>query len=601
MVSLYAVNIRETNMNLADALATFQFCKKKVTPARLMTKWGEALDAENVLPEYPRPQFMRNSYRNLNGWWEYAITKGLMFPAGYDGRILVPFSPESLLSGAEHILQPDEYLWYRRTFTLEGLGVQYNGHVFLNFGAVDEETDIWVNGSKLCHHAGGYLAFSVDITDAVDLSDLHAVNTVTVCVSDSTDTSWKNRGKQKLIHGGMFYTPQSGIWQTVWLEAVPAIYLRELKITPLFDEKAVIITSFVSAACMVKINMAGMQYSCAANIPYRISLPDMHPWSPEDPYLYDLTVTAAGDTVRSYFAMRKFSTGMDDSGIPRLFLNNEPYFQDGILDQGYWPDGLYTAPSDDAMIYDIASAKAMGFNMIRKHLKIEPMRWYYHCDRLGMIVWQDMINGGGRSITTFLLSLPADLPFVNSHFSDRNHYLFSRRSRRGRAEWLRQCAEAMHQLYNCPCIGEWTAFNEGWGQFDALDVYKRMRSWDSTRIIDHASGWYDQGGGDIKSVHSYFSPLKVVPDDRPFCLTEYGGLSMRVEGHSYSSEVFAYEKHSDSTALQTAFDGLREKIYRLQGDGLAAAVYTQLSDVEEEVNGIFTYDRKVQKLTGPAE
>ena len=584
-------------MNIAEAMSTFQIGKKKVTPTRLLTKWGETLDPEHVLPEYPRPQFRRNSYMSLNGYWEYAVTKRSTMPVRYDGHILVPFSPEALLSGVDHVLQPDEFLWYRRTFTLEGLGVPDNGHIFMNFGAVDEEATVFVNGQRLCCHSGGYLAFSVDITGAVDLSDTKYHNTVVVCVTDSTDTSWKNRGKQKLHPGGMFYTSQSGIWQTVWLEAVPYIYIKELKITPLFDESAVLITVFTSAPCTAAIDLDGTKYTAVSGDPCRIDIHDMRPWSPEDPYLYDFSVSAGSDFVESYFAMRKFSVDRDAEGTPRIFLNNEPYFNDGILDQGYWSDGLYTAPSDEAMTCDIRTAKSIGFNMIRKHIKIEPMRWYYHCDRLGMIVWQDMLNGGGRSLMAFLLYLPTALPFVTSHFGDGNYPLFSRASRRGRAEWLKECAETVHQLYNCPCIAEWTAFNEGWGQFDALEVCERIRSWDATRLVDHASGWYDQGGGDIMSVHNYFRTLKVIPDERPFCLTEYGGLSMHVDGHSYSTEDFAYEKHSDPDALQTAFDGLREKIYRLQGDGLAAAVYTQMSDVEEEVNGILTFDRKVNKLS----
>ena len=597
-------------MNIAEALSTFQFGKKKVTPSRLMTVWGEALCPDDVLPEYPRPQLRRASYKNLNGYWEYSVTEGRSVPSVWDGRILVPFSPETILSGVGHILQPHEYLWYRRTFTLQGLfgcesyrtvsGAGVNGRIIMNFGAVDETSSVWVNGIHICRHCGGYLAFSADITNAVDISDPYAENTVTVCVTDSTDSSWKNRGKQKLSPGGMFYTPQSGIWQTVWLEWVPEIYIKELKITPVYDDSAVDITVFSSEPAPVLITLSsGSEVSTLSGVRCRIGINDMHPWSPEDPYLYSFSagLTApGGDTVSSYFAMRKFSVDTDRTGIPRIFLNNRPYFMDGVLDQGYWSDGMYTAPSDDAMIYDIQTMKALGFNMIRKHLKIEPMRWYYHCDRLGMIVWQDMLNGGGRSLMAFLLYLPTALPFVTSHFTDSSYPLFSRSSRRGRREWLSECRSTIHQLYCCPCIAEWTAFNEGWGQFDALKVCELMHSWDSTRLIDHASGWYDQGGGDIRSVHNYFRSLKVIPDERPFCLTEYGGLSMHIYGHSYSTEDFAYEKHTDPEAFRTAFEGLREKIQRLKNDGLAAAVYTQVSDVEEEVNGILTFDRKINKL-----
>ena len=593
-------------MKFKEALATFQIGKKKVTPAKLLTPWGEKINPENLLKEYPRPQMRRNSYKSLNGFWEYAFTdcshmqSDTAFPVSWDGRILVPFSPETILSGVERTLRPDEFLWYKRQFTVDDLMLQNtpdgNGHVLLHFGAVDEETAVWINGARMCEHSGGYLSFTVDITDAVRTDE---ANTLTVRVRDTTDTSWHNRGKQKLNPGGMFYTAQSGIWQSVWLEYVPEIYIKELKITPLFDESAVLITAFTSFPCLVDITSCGGTFRCNSGTPCRIYVRDMHAWSPEDPHLYDFTamIPLSGDRVESYFAMRKFSAGRDNKGIPRLFLNNEPYFLNGVLDQGYWSDGLYTAPSDEAMIYDISSMKSLGFNMIRKHIKIEPMRWYYHCDRLGMIVWQDMINGGGRSLMAFLLYLPTTLPFVKTNFPDCNYPLFSRSSERGRRIWTDQCMETIRQLYNCPCIGEWTAFNEGWGQFDSLEIYDLIKRCDHTRIIDHASGWYDQGGGDIRSEHNYFSTLRVVIERRPFCLTEYGGLSLHIDGHSYSSEDFAYEKFKSPEELQKAFIALRKKTDRLQTEGLAAAVYTQVSDVEEEVNGILTFDRRVNKLS----
>ena len=318
-------------------------------------------------------------------------------------------------------------------------------------------------------------------------------------------------------------------------------------------------------------------------------------WSPECPHLYGISVEAGDDRIESYFGMRKFGVGKDEKGITRLFLNGKPYFQNGILDQGYWPESLYTPPSDEAMIYDIETAKHLGFNMIRKHLKVECARWYAHCDHIGMLVWQDMINGGGRSIRTFLLYLPTVLPFVTTEFKDHCYPLFSRTSKTGREWWKRECRETIRQLYNTPCISLWVLFNEGWGQFDAEEMTEMVRLLDSTRQIDHASGWYDQGAGDIKSLHNYFRPLKVRPEQRAFAFSEYGGYTYPVPGHRYCEKTFGYRTYQNRKQYQKAMDALAEKIHQLEREGLAAAVYTQLSDVEEETNGILTYDRRVCK------
>lgn len=577
-------------MNIKDALSTFQFGKKEVSRNSLLTPWGEKLDPDHVLTEYPRPQMRRSSFTILNGYWEYAITESPRPPQVFDGKILVPFSPETTLSGVGRQLMPEEYLWYRRKIRIDA--VPESKRLFLNFGAVDEEAAVFLNGIMVKEHSGGYLSFSAELTDAVK----EGVNILSIRVRDSSDTSWKNRGKQKLAPGGMFYTAQSGIWQTVWLEWTPVDFIRELKITPLLDSGDVRITVFTSSFIPAEITVCGISAKAVSGKPCLIHIKELHPWSPEDPFLYPVVIKAGEDTVYSYFAMRKYSVAQDKKGISRLFLNNKPYFQNGVLDQGYWSDGLYTAPSDEALVNDILSMKALGFNMIRKHLKIESMRWYYHCDRLGMIVWQDMLNGGGRSLMTFLLYLPTALPFVTSQFSDRNYPLFSRTSAKGRRSWLLECRETIHQLYNCPCIGLWTAFNEGWGQFDALKVTAKIKSWDSTRPVDHASGWYDQGGGDVKSLHNYFRALKIKPEARPFCFSEYGGLSCHITGHSWSSQDFAYTKFKNPEELKKAFFSLREKILKLKDEGLAAAVYTQVSDVEEEINGILTFDRKINKL-----
>ena len=347
----------------------------------MLTPWADTLDRAQPLPEYPRPQMVRDSYLNLNGPWSYAITTSASKPAQADGTILVPFSPESELSGVGHVLQPEEYLWYIRTVTLpDGFNV---GRVLLHFGAIDQTATVWCNGVELATHTGGYLPFTVDITEV-----LAKENTILVCVRDATNKSQLPRGKQTLHPHGIWYTPQSGIWQTVWLESVPQNYIRSLHVTPLFDAHQVEITVEGEGQCM--IDLEGKRFTFPAGVPAHVPVQSFRPWSPEHPTLYPFSVTLGDDTVYSYFAMRKCSVETDKDGVRRLFLNGKPYFHNGLLDQGYWPDGLYTAPSDDALVYDIQLAKDMGFNMLRKHIKVECDRWYYHCDRLGMLVWQDM-------------------------------------------------------------------------------------------------------------------------------------------------------------------------------------------------------------------
>lgn len=581
-------------MNIKDALSTFQIHKKQDAPHTLTTTWGACLDDKHVLDEYPRPQMRRKEWINLNGLWDYAFTSENHRPLKFDGKILVPFSPESVLSQVKRQLKPGEFLWYHRTFSLSQL--LYGKRLLIHFGAVDQDCSIYLNGKQVGSHQGGYLAFTVDLTRYIHIGS----NTLWIRVRDESDLSWKSRGKQTLNPGGMFYTAQSGIWQTVWMEWVPRNDIRSLRITPDFDDACVTLDIQTHNPTEKVISIYSGEDKLCTHTTFmksiRIPLPDFHPWSPEEPFLYGLTISTQEDEIESYFAMRKFSTGRDERGISRLFLNNRPYFMNGVLDQGYWPDGLYTAPTDEALIFDIASMKNLGFNTIRKHLKIEPLRWYYHCDRMGMIVWQDIPNGGGRSIKTFLCYLPTALPFITTRFADNHYRLFSRSCKAGRKQWLRECRETIDLLYNCPCIALWTLFNEGWGQFDAKRVEARVREWDATRLIDHASGWYDQGGGDIRSVHNYFRPLKVVLENRPFVLSEYGGYTCRIPDHCCTDSSYGYRAFPTPQDFADAFQKLRETIARMEQDGLAAAIYTQLSDVEEEVNGLFTYDRKVCKL-----
>ena len=553
----------------------------------LMTKWGEALDCEHPLPEYPRPQLKRDSYLNLNGRWEYAVTRVNSEPEEYDGEIVVPFPLESELSGVGRVLQPGEYLWYRREFELpEGFNV---GRVLLHFGAVDQSARVWVNGLDACVHTGGYLPFSADITELLE----PGVNVLVVRVADETDTGYHTRGKQKLKPGGIWYSPVSGIWQTVWCESVPENYISSLFITPRLESGSVEITCFGEGRVHAEIDGDG--YDFEAGAPALLKLRDVHAWSPEDPYLYPVKLSLGDDKVESYFALRSVGVGEDRNGVKRLTLNGKPYFQNGLLDQGWWPDGLYTAPSDEAMVFDIAAAKAMGFNMLRKHVKVEPARWYYHCDRLGMLVWQDMPNGGGK-YSAVTVSAPL---LTGRHSSDDKYAKFARRDAAGRDEFREELLDMVSHLYNCPCIVTWVIFNEGWGQFDSESCAEAVMEIDDTRIIDRASGWHDQGGGELKSIHLYFDDYKYSPDKAGRCvvLTEFGGYALPIADHSCPGKPFGYKKFDSQEkfrrALTLLYDG---QIRPACMKGLAAAVYTQLTDVEGELNGLITYDRRVIKL-----
>ena len=556
----------------------------------LMTPWGEHLDENCILTEYPRPQMRRNSYLNLNGRWEYAITDSDESPRRWDGTILVPFSPESALSGVGRSLQPGQTLWYRREVIVPQGFIPADGRLLLHFGAVDQEAAVYWNGRLLGRHMGGYNAFTLDATDA-----LGPRNSLVVRVHDDTDASFHSRGKQKTRRGGIWYTPQSGIWQTVWMEAVPRRYIESLRIVPLFDQSAVEVMVRCSQPLQCEATVDGRTVPFTSGEPARIPMPDFRAWSPEDPYLYDLSVTLGEDRVESYFGMRKMEVRADRGGVKRLFLNGEPYFQSGLLDQGYWPDGLYTAPSDEALIYDIQTAKAMGFNLLRKHIKVEPMRWYYHCDRLGMMVWQDMPSGGGKYRFSTIT-----LPLVTGIHRRDNHYrAFARASSQGRGEYMDELEEMVGQLFNAPSVVLWVPFNEGWGQFDSTLVMERLRALDPTRPVDPASGWHDQGAGELRSLHVYFKPFRFRRDrrGRALALSEFGGYNLRVDGHCFNQKDYGYRRLPDAAALWRDFSRLYEReVLPAVPKGLCASVYTQLSDVEDELNGLMTYDRRVVKL-----
>lgn len=562
----------------------------------LLTEWGEKMDKACPLPEHPRPQMRRERWQCLNGVWEYAIRGASeAAPEAFDGEIVVPFSPECVLSGVERQLLPGQKLWYRRTLHLEAAGRQES--ILLHFGAVDQRCIIRVNGEETGRHEGGYWPFSLDIT----LYAKAGANTLEVEVEDDSDGGIEAFGKQKLRRGGIWYTAQSGIWQTVWCERVPREHIASLRIAPQWRQGRV---SFhlrfsgehpLPATVTVLDGQRVVAQGTTGDGQLQLAIPDCKSWSPKSPFLYDVKIVAGEDAIASYFGMREFGIAPGKDGRLRLTLNGEALFHSGLLDQGYWSDGMYTPPSDEAMVWELARVKSMGFNMLRKHIKIEPLRWYYHCDRLGLLVWQDFVSGAGP----YSPLVTQVLPFVGIRLKDSRYRLFGRQNAAGRQVFTRDMYATVELLYNVVSLAVWVPFNEGWGQFDALDMTRRLRTLDDTRPIDHASGWHDQGGGDFASYHVYyrgFSPKKNTKG-RALALTEFGGYSLPSEGHMASGKLFGYKVFHSEKELEQALFSLYEKdVLRHIPAGLAAAVYTQVSDVEDEINGLFTYDRKHAKV-----
>lgn len=568
----------------------------------IKTDWFDKVDKNCPLSEYPRPQLVRNNWLCLNGSYDYAITgKDASSPEKYDGKILVPFSVESELSGVNKSLKPDDRLWYRRYFTL---GEEFKGkRTLLHFMAVDWQCNVFVNGKEAGSHTGGYNPFCFDITDLL----VDGENELVVKVFDPTDAGHQQRGKQKLETVGFWYTATSGIWQTVWLEPVEETYIKNVKLTPDIDNEkinfSILHNGDKNTEFTAKITFGGetvFEGKVAADD--SVGIKNCKLWSPEEPNLYyvDFTLNQNGkeDKVTAYFGMRKFSVMEDSKGIVRLALNNKPYFQRGLLDQGYWPESQLTAPTDEAMIFDISEMKRLGFNMLRKHIKEEPLRWYYHCDRLGMLVWQDMMSGG----KPLNLIYAGALPNINVHVKDNQYKMFNRDKPEWREEFRQELAGLIDNLYNCVSICCWVPFNEGWGQFDAKEIGEWIKKTDPSRFVDHASGWHDQHGPDFKSVHKYIlpvhAPTKRRTAGRPFVLSEFGGYSWNIDGHVWNrKKSFGYIMFKNTDTLSAAYEKLHVKqIIPLIDKGLCATVYTQVSDVEYEVNGVYSYDRKVLKI-----
>ena len=564
------------------------------------------------LAEYPRPAMRRDSCEILNGPWQYAITQTAEYPAAWQGSILVPYSPEAPASGVNRTLQPGQWLHYHRLFAPPaGEG----GRVLLHFGAVDYACAVQVNGHLAGGHRGGYWPFTLDITDLLNGTGR---NSLWVAVQDPTGHGTQARGKQTLKPGGMFYPAQSGIWQTVWLERVPDNYIQTLTVTPDYDARTVTVRvhtakpgGAVNLWAMVRaggVTIAEDWGSDEADQDGEVTLniPEEHffPWSPDTPFLYDLTVgtnqgeEAELDTVHSYFALRKWSCAPDAHGVLRFCLNDKPILLNGLLDQGYWPEGLYTPPSDAAVERELSEVKALGFNLLRKHAKIEPQRWYYHCDRLGLIVWQDIVNGGSAYNLWFVTYLTNVLQPLLRRFPDGKaaYSLLSRAKPAGREEYAHELADTVQALRCHPCIACWVPFNEGWGQFDAGKAVQALRTLDGTRLVDEASGWFDQGGGDVHSLHNYFYPLRIRPQKRTVALSEYGGIAWPMPGHEPPRKTYGYGTAKDRQELTARYKKLQLKTVLPQLEkGLSALVYTQLTDVEDEVNGLFTYDRAAVK------
>lgn len=566
------------------------------------TRWTKEVNKEAPLQEYPRPQLKRNIWTNLNGQFDYAITDSMEnIPETYDGKITVPFAIEAPLSGVEKRLKPMDILWYKKTFTL---GDEYDSkRVILHFGAVDWECRVYINNQFVGGHTGGYCPFSFDITDYLTENE----NTLHVSVFDPTDKGWQQRGKQATKQVGFWYTPTTGIWQTVWLEAVDEMHISSVKMTPDIDEYCVHVDIETTAESDYEIVATVFDDEEEVVFSSSIGCVDVIPmkrfklWSPEKPNLYNVMFELYHkgllvDTVVSYFGMRKFSMEKDENGIPRLFLNNKPYFQIGLLDQGYWPDGVLTPPTDEAMIFDIKVMKSLGFNMLRKHIKVEPLRWYYHCDKIGMIVWQDMVSGA-KHPGNFLVGF---LPNIGiTKIKDDDYSMFNRDEKEWRDQFEEELEQMISTLHNSVSIGCWVPFNEGWGQFDAKRIAEKVKQLDPSRLVDHASGWFDQKGGDVKSIHKYILPVrKVKSDGRAFVLSEFGGYSRIVSGHTMDeNKAFGYLMYKDKKSLTKAYEKLfNRQIIPLVSKGLSAVIYTQLSDVENETNGIMTYDRDIMKI-----
>ena len=569
------------------------FAQWKPAGGYIMTTWGEQLNPDKVLADYPRPIMTRSEWSNLNGLWNYAVVeKGAPLPAAFDGKILVPFAIESSLSGVGKELGKNKELVYQRSFTVNNAWAGKD--ILLHFEAVDWKTEVWVNDIKVGGHTGGYVPFCFNITSALKKGE----NTVTVRVWDPTDESWQPRGKQVSKPGGIWYTPVSGIWQTVWLEPVNTKHIDNLRITPDVDFRTISVDAAVAGGTTadlieVEVYDGGTLVASGKSlngVPAQVQMPaGMKLWTPDTPFLYDMKVTLKSqgktiDQVGSYTAMRKFSMGKDSRGINRMCLNGKPIFQLGPLDQGWWPDGLYTPASYEALKYDVIKLKEWGYNMIRKHIKVEPQLWYRYCDELGIIVWQDMPSGDRNP------------EWQNHRYFDGNELI---RSVESEANYRKEWREIMDHLYSYPCIGSWIPFNEAWGQFKTAEIADWTKQHDPTRLVNPASGGNYYTCGDILDLHNYPAPgLYLFDPTRINVLGEFGGIGMVVKDHIWATtdRNWGYVQYNTTEKVTDEYVKYVNMLYDMVPQGFSAGVYTQTSDVEYEVNGLMTYDRKVIKM-----
>ncbi|MBQ0065860.1 MAG: glycoside hydrolase family 2 [Firmicutes bacterium] len=552
----------------------------------LKTRWTDTIDPSSVWQEYPRMQLRREAYQSLNGIWDCEITDSKNLPNRFSKKIVVPFGMGSLCSGILDVLQPNQYLWYKTWFR-----TPFRKKVILHFEAVDQVCHVYLNNQEIFYHEGGYTPFEIEISKY-----LLEENELILCVQDYTDTSMYSRGKQRLKREGMWYTPIAGIWQSVWLEEVEENYIQDIFYQTRDDLKSIecTITSPEREAYTMKIgNQIVKGFTNEKRI---IPLEEVHLWEIDSPYLYDVTIQMSKDFVESYFGLRLITKEKDEDGYYKVFLNHKPIFIHGLLDQGYWSDGVLTPPCDEALIYDIQTMKELGFNTLRKHIKIENRRFYYHCDRLGMLVIQDMVNGGASYNGNVVTILPTLFKYMWNHYDDKKHDL-SQRNETFKAQWLQECRESIQLLKNHPSIISWCVFNEGWGQFHAKQVTSILREEDNMRLFDSTSGWFDQGCGDFLSIHIYFRNLFLPKLDNRICLiSEYGGYAWNIQGHSALESAYGYQRYTNRESLNIACKELMKQAGPLMKEGLAGLIYTQVSDVEEEVNGILSYDREIVKF-----
>ncbi len=556
----------------------------KIAENPILTKWAEDVDPLKPWLPYPRPDMVRDSWVNLNGLWDYAITQKGIKPEKWNGSILVPYPVESAISGVRKRVTENENLWYKRTFSIPN--VWNKKHILLNFEACDWETKVWIDGKETGTHRGGYDPFTFDITGSLDTKKVHEL---LVCVWDPTDKGTQPRGKQVSSPGSIWYTPTTGIWQTVWLEPVNEAYISSFRTVTNADNGTIIFKTDVknANACtlFLKIKKNGKTIATATgNADNEISVQIKNPilWSPDKPFLYDITIELKNnnktvDQVKSYTGIRKISIGKTADGFTRMLLNNEFVYQNGPLDQGFWPDGIYTPPTEKAMVYDLQMTKKMGFNMLRKHVKVENRIFYYWCDKLGILVWQDMPSGDK--------SIWGNLPDID-------------KSKEATEQYELELKRMIETKYNHPSIIMWVPFNEGWGQFETGRITKLIADYDSTRLVNSSSGWTDRGTGNINDIHHYPDPvIQPAEEKRAIVLGEFGGLGLPLQGHTWEQKNWGYRNMTDTLELLSKYESYFDLVHRfVKENGLSATIYTQTTDVETETNGLMTYDRKIIKM-----